>query len=239
VLPFTFRRLTMSDHEAKRERAVFWLTRFIGESEGTDKKRAQDALDLIHSFESGITEAWRSFPSSFVRTHGHKPLHEVILLLREYLKYEESLRDSAYRERNLVIRALCKLFPSYRSTHVAASPGEEWEDEWRNVVFIDLPTGQVSWHIHDSELPIFEDLQYLPNNWDGHDTEEKYNRLDALPKMEPHLTTAADDACFHEWVSADNEVVSGAAICKKCHKVVPVTSLPEDVQKQILGEDFT
>lgn len=38
------------------------------------------------------------------------------------------------------------------------------EPEWP-VAFIELPTGQVSWH-----------LPQHPNEWDGHDTEEKYRR---------------------------------------------------------------
>lgn len=45
-------------------------------------------------------------------------------------------------------------------------------------VFIDLPTGQVSWHVHDSELALFD---FLPTSdqrcWDGHSTDEKYERL--------------------------------------------------------------
>jgi len=56
-------------------------------------------------------------------------------------------------------------------------PGEVWEDDWRNIIFIDLPTGQVSWHIHDSELPMFDFLPEYKKKWDGHDTEEKYRRV--------------------------------------------------------------
>lgn len=40
------------------------------------------------------------------------------------------------------------------------------EPEWP-VAFIELPTGQVTWH-----------LPQHPIAWDGHDTEEKYRRLD-------------------------------------------------------------
>jgi hypothetical protein len=39
------------------------------------------------------------------------------------------------------------------------------EPEWP-VAFIELPTGQVSWH-----------LPQHPTAWDGHDTEEKYRRV--------------------------------------------------------------
>lgn len=39
------------------------------------------------------------------------------------------------------------------------------EPEWP-VVFIELPTGQVSWH-----------MQQYPTPWDGHTTEQKYERI--------------------------------------------------------------
>lgn len=42
------------------------------------------------------------------------------------------------------------------------------------VVFIELPTGQVSWHIPEHGEP-----------WDGHTTEEKYRRVDALIERYP------------------------------------------------------
>lgn len=40
------------------------------------------------------------------------------------------------------------------------------EPNWP-VVYIELPTGQVSWHIPFDE-----------NRWDGHSTEEKYRRIE-------------------------------------------------------------
>jgi len=89
----------------------------------------------------------------------------------------EARKNSAYGERNQLVKFLSKCFPSSIERH----EGADWEDDWRNVVFIDLPTGQASWHIHDSEL---ENFAHLPRNrgrkWDGHSTELKYQRLDDL-----------------------------------------------------------
>ncbi len=42
------------------------------------------------------------------------------------------------------------------------------EPEWP-VAYIELPTGQVSWH-----------MPQHPHTWDGHSTEEKYARIDAF-----------------------------------------------------------
>jgi hypothetical protein len=47
------------------------------------------------------------------------------------------------------------------------------------VVYIDHPEGQLSWHIHDSHLPFFDHVERGngKRSWDGHTTEEKYQRL--------------------------------------------------------------
>jgi hypothetical protein len=68
--------------------------------------------------------------------------------------------------------------------HLARHQGE-WEDEWRNIVCVHLPTGQATWHIHDSEVILFGHLAMTEGDWDGHTTAEKYRRLDAL--AEEHM----------------------------------------------------
>ena len=89
-------------------------------------------------------------------------------------------KDGAYRERDALVAALSKVFPSSLERH--PEDDEEWEDDWRWIVFVDLPAGQATWHIHDSELPAFA---HLPRGtgakWDGHTTEEKYRRLSEIP----------------------------------------------------------
>jgi hypothetical protein len=87
------------------------------------------------------------------------------------------MRDYAYHERNMVVAALAKLFPS----GTARTAIEGWGSEWHGCVYIDLPTGQVSWHYHDREAYLFGGLPPYTKPWDGHTTEEKYRRLAALP----------------------------------------------------------
>jgi NTP pyrophosphatase (non-canonical NTP hydrolase) len=82
-------------------------------------------------------------------------------------------KDSAYEERNRVVAALASLFPSgICDTDI---PG--WDAEWHGCVYIDLPTGQASWHFHDSQRRLFEHLPPYEKEWDGHTTTEKYQRL--------------------------------------------------------------
>lgn len=99
-----------------------------------------------------------------------------ILVLQARVTALEEQKNGAYSERNKLVCLLSKVFESSIETH----DGEEWEDDWRHVVFINLPTGQASWHIHDSELPMFEHLESTGMKWDGHTTEEKYKRVDAV-----------------------------------------------------------
>jgi hypothetical protein len=92
-------------------------------------------------------------------------------------------KDQAYSERNRCVAALALMakgngWPVGLARHPEA---EVWEDDWRNIVWINLPSGQVTWHLHDSELPLFDFLTLDPSfEWDGHTTEEKYRRLAQL-----------------------------------------------------------
>ena len=86
-----------------------------------------------------------------------------------------AMRDAVYRERDALVAALSKVFPAHLARHQG-----DWEDDWRNIVCIHLPTGQATWHIHDSELIMFGHLRMERDHWDGHSTKEKYRRVNAL-----------------------------------------------------------
>lgn len=89
----------------------------------------------------------------------------------------EKQKNMVYHERDQLVAALAKQFPASLERH---PEHETWDDDWRWIIFIDLPTGQVSWHIHDSELLLFSHVPRRGWRWDGHSTEEKYRRLNAL-----------------------------------------------------------
>lgn len=98
----------------------------------------------------------------------------------EALEEMRARKDAAYEERNKVVAALARLFPS--GVARTAIPG--WSDDWHGCVYIDLPTGQVSWHYHDSQAHLFAELPAYTRGWDGHDTAEKYRRLGLLHSQE-------------------------------------------------------
>jgi hypothetical protein len=85
-------------------------------------------------------------------------------------------KDGAYYERNRLVALLATLFPSgTKRTSI-----EGWDPEWDGCVYVDLPTdppSQVSWHFHDSQAHLFEHLPPYAGEWDGHTTDEKYERI--------------------------------------------------------------
>lgn len=81
--------------------------------------------------------------------------------------------DGAYAERTLLILALCALFPS----GMKKAPVRGMPREFETAVYVDTPAGQMSWHIHEDDLPAFAHLPPYPGEWDGHSTTEKYRRL--------------------------------------------------------------
>jgi hypothetical protein len=89
-------------------------------------------------------------------------------------------KHGAYTERDKCVSLIARIaqamgLPAGIERH--PDDDQTWDDEWRNIIRIDLPAGQVSWHIRDDELPLFSFLQPYNGEWDGHDTEEKYRRV--------------------------------------------------------------
>lgn len=85
--------------------------------------------------------------------------------------------DRAYGERNKVIALAARMALKLGySAGIKDDPVERNRD-WKKVIFIDLPAGQVSWHVHRRELKFFKFLKPYQKMWDGHSTDEKYRRV--------------------------------------------------------------
>jgi hypothetical protein len=131
---------------------------------GSEWTKWSDARDMIQSvYAKGRKSV------SHLRTAPRPTLSDDLEEMR-------ARKDAAYEERNKVVAALARLFPS----GIAKTAIEGWSDDWHGCVYIDLPTGQVSWHFHDSQAHLFAGLPPYTGNWDGHDTPEKYRRLALL-----------------------------------------------------------
>ncbi len=90
-------------------------------------------------------------------------------------------KSTAYRERNQCVAFLTKLaYEAGYHVSMGMHPDDPaWDPDWRNIVFLEGPTGQLSWHIHDSEVSMFAWIWSNTGKWDGHSTEEKYARMAA------------------------------------------------------------
>jgi hypothetical protein len=116
--------------------------------------------------------------------------------------------DDVYRERARLVALVAALYPSVRAY------ADPHEPEW-SVVYVDSPAGQLSWHIAERDVDLFEHVEFVPPNhsraqWDGHDTKEKYARLAELitkwlsaRTVNVHLHTEASDDALRELIQRE------------------------------------
>ena len=81
----------------------------------------------------------------------------------------ESSSDEAYLDRNLCVQVMARM-----AQKLGYNVGIRENGDWP-ILYIDLPTGQVSWHISKTDIAgIFPEYQ---KEWDNHDVETKRKRL--------------------------------------------------------------
>lgn len=86
------------------------------------------------------------------------------------LQEMQELKNQAYWERGQLVAMLTRFYPA----HIVNATGK---DDWPTIV-IDTPQGQLSWHVPKEELSYYVKLPVQQeSDWDGHTTEEKYERL--------------------------------------------------------------
>lgn len=152
-----------------------------------ESRRCPRCHELVCVCRSGFAALWPIPPYG-----GHPQLDADLMA--------QHARDVVYRERTFVVAALAHLvwisktsahWMAWVAPHLDPRPeqrGDTWDPDWRNVVYVRLPTGIVSWHIHRHEMPLFNFLPRLsatdldrayaePYRYDGHSTEEKYRRI--------------------------------------------------------------
>jgi hypothetical protein len=91
-----------------------------------------------------------------------------------------SAKDNAYSERNRCVAFMVQMaralhWPVWLGLH--DEEDDSWDREWMHIIFIESPVGQLSWHVHDSEVAMFRDVPLGTRDWDGHTTDEKYRRM--------------------------------------------------------------
>src|SRR6266853_268553 len=108
---------------------------------------------------------------------------------------ETEEKNEAYRQRNHLVAALARLFPS----GITRTDIPDWDPEWHGCCFIDLPTGQISYHYHDSQAFLFEDLPLYEKPWDGHNKETVHRRLYEILGEYVMASKTSDSRYWHVW----------------------------------------
>ena len=123
------------------------------EREGDHSETIASSLERLHSEADEI--------ASYVGAMAAK-IHE-----------HKASKDQAYLERNTLVALLARLYPSgLRPTAI-----EGWNPAWHNCVYIDLPSGQISFHYHDDLAHLFQGLPAYTKPYDGHDKATVMKRI--------------------------------------------------------------
>jgi hypothetical protein len=120
------------------------------------------------------------------KEHLRETIRNLEADLPKYGKRIEDLtkqKDGAYAERNQCVALIARMALKLgwlAGTGRHPDLDTDWEDDWRTILFVNIPdAGQVSWHFHDTERHLLARLPEYPTGWDGHDTPEKYRRVNA------------------------------------------------------------
>lgn len=84
--------------------------------------------------------------------------------------------SDAYFDRN---QAVLALFALLKQEQITVGWKDDEEDVNYVILFADLPTGQISYHIPRHEIDL-KDWSKYPNHWDLHTTSQKRDRLHAF-----------------------------------------------------------
>ncbi|MEU0199162.1 MULTISPECIES: hypothetical protein [unclassified Streptomyces] len=87
-------------------------------------------------------------------------------------------RDGAYRERAQLLAWLAALHPS----SAVITPARDIDEDGWHLLYLVAGGWQMSWHIAPLDVPLFRHVELVePSDpraqWDGHGTEQKYQRL--------------------------------------------------------------
>lgn len=85
---------------------------------------------------------------------------------------QSNSKEEAYLDRNQAVMALAKLA---RMQGYTIGIKEDPQAPGWPVLMIDLPTGQVGWHLPAAEL--VGDWPDYPKDWDGHTLQQKRSRI--------------------------------------------------------------
>ncbi len=124
-----------------------------------------------------LREAWdaaaRAAVAAYIEANGRDPVDAAAVIAEAVVPELAGIREqlrAVYTERARLVAFLAACYP-------AAMLTDDAEPDWP-IVFVSTPAGQLSWHVARADLGLFEHVPATAEpTWDGHTTEEKYERL--------------------------------------------------------------
>jgi hypothetical protein len=112
----------------------------------------------------------------------------------EHRDQVEGERDGAYRERAQLLAWLATIHPAV----IAPAPDID-EDGWQ-ILYLTPGGNQLSWHIAPRDAELMAHVEHVPADdpraqWDGHTTEQKYERIRSLTILAEFCTCTYDQRC--------------------------------------------
>ncbi len=84
------------------------------------------------------------------------------------LDHKDKALNTAYTQRAIAAIAFAHTVISLGGTAgVGKDDREDEPDEWRVVLYVNTPAGQMSWHIAPNDQPMLEGLPQYQGSWDG------------------------------------------------------------------------
>lgn len=104
--------------------------------------------------------------------------------------FEEN--ESLKKEVALLVATLARSHPACVAYHAQHESG--YDHMTGEVVYISLPTGQVSWHIRDCDESLFKEVpRVAASPWDGHDSNVKWERISKYLSRGPNAAGRQQD----------------------------------------------
>ncbi len=161
----------------RREREL----KTVGEARHRAEQQAAELRARLEDAEAGITAAIRQRKAAEDRAEAASRLGTRYMADAERFEAE---RDGAYRERAHLLAWLATL----HQDHAVLAPAIDIDDEdgwW--LFFLTIAGRQLSWHIAPRDVPLFDHVQRVDvadprAQWDGHTTDEKYQRIAELSR---------------------------------------------------------
>lgn len=124
--------------------------------------RAETGASMLTAFRNAVAKAEKSESRA-----------EELRVLAEGLAIQ---KDGAYAERN-ELGVLVATMARTLGLTAGQRLDDSAEEGWKTLVMVRLPTGQVSWHLPDSEQTLADGLPVISLPWDRHTKKEARQRI--------------------------------------------------------------